>query len=269
MSCLQLPAELLDLIVDLLHDTRCALMNCCLVSTSWIPRSRKHLFATITFHTEERLQSWKKAFPNPSTSPAHYTETLFVECSLVVTAADAEAGGWVTAFSHVVNLEVSGRELPTRRLAVNLAALHGLSPVVKSLRMNITHITSSQVFDLILSFPLLESLALVAHQEPFTDNGDGSDGRESVARPSSSHMFTGSLEILPWGGMKPITHRLLSLPSGIHFRRLSVTWNREEDILLTTALVEGCSHTLESLKITCHCASIWYLCLLPTAYFCL
>jgi hypothetical protein len=52
--------------------------------------------------------------------------------------------------------------------------------------------------------------------------------------------------------MEPFTRRLLSLPSGIHFRKLTLTWSREEDLSLMVALVEGCSHTIESLDITCN-----------------
>ena len=52
--------------------------------------------------------------------------------------------------------------------------------------------------------------------------------------------------------MEPIVPWLLSLPSGIHFQRLTLEWNCKEDIPLTMALVEKCSHTLESLDITCN-----------------
>jgi hypothetical protein len=50
--------------------------------------------------------------------------------------------------------------------------------------------------------------------------------------------------------MEPFTRRLLSLPGGIHFRKLTLKWLYEEDLLTATALVEECSHTLESLDIT-------------------
>jgi hypothetical protein len=56
---------MLDNVIDCLHDTRDALKNCCLVSKSWIPRTRKHLFATIAFTTTKRLQSWEETFPDP------------------------------------------------------------------------------------------------------------------------------------------------------------------------------------------------------------
>ena len=42
-----LPEELLDYIVDLLHDRVVVLRSCCLVPKSWIPRTQRHLFTKI------------------------------------------------------------------------------------------------------------------------------------------------------------------------------------------------------------------------------
>ncbi|KAF9644805.1 hypothetical protein BDM02DRAFT_3066647, partial [Thelephora ganbajun] len=44
-----LPPEILDYIVDFLHDTPETLKQCCLVSKSWVSRTRKSLFADIEF----------------------------------------------------------------------------------------------------------------------------------------------------------------------------------------------------------------------------
>jgi hypothetical protein len=132
MSGPHLPAELLDHIVDHLHDTLDALRNCCLVSKSWIPRARKHLFADIAFRTVRSLQSWEGTFPDPSTSPAHYTKSLSVSCPQVVTTSDAEAGGWIRGFSRIVRLEVGSQ---TSRGGMSFAPFHGLSLVIKSLRV--------------------------------------------------------------------------------------------------------------------------------------
>lgn len=43
-------------------------------------------------------------FPDPSTSPAHYTRAIFICSSTVVMAVDVEAGGWIRGFSRVVRL---------------------------------------------------------------------------------------------------------------------------------------------------------------------
>ena len=247
----RLPAEILDHIIDHLHDTTNALRNCCLVSESWIPRTRKHLFADVKFHTVTDLRSWKKKFPDPSTSPGYYTETLIVRCPEVVAAADAEAGGWITAFSRVVHLWVGTRKLPT--FPATLVPFHGLSPVVKSLSMILPTLESPHISNLILSFPLLEDLAVTIDPRTSSDDDDGdSDWLPPAAQPLSTPVFTGSLKILLERGMKHISHWLLALPGGIHFRKLILRWNCEEDLSLMMALVERCSHTLESLEVFRH-----------------
>jgi hypothetical protein len=158
MSDPRLPAEMLDHVVDHLHNTEAALRNCCLVSKSWISRTRKHLFADIEFPTAKSLEAWKKTFPDPSTSPTRYTKILSVGCAHVVTAADAEEGGWIRGFSRVVHLVVasSARYPNPNQPGISLTPFHGLSPAIKSLRVAVLRLPSSRVFGLILSFPLLE-----------------------------------------------------------------------------------------------------------------
>ena len=250
MSNPRLPPEILDHIVDLLHDTEDALKNCCLVSKSWIPRTRKHLFANISFTTKEGLQTWRETFPEPSNSPACYTETLFVGCLQDVTATDAEAGGWIRGFSRVVYLKLGTHWGLSP--SVTFVPFYGFSPTIKSLHVNYVGFRSSQVFNLILSFPLLEDLAVTTYYEPFIDDSKDSDGLSTTIQPSSSPMLTGSLELFLSGLMEPVTRRLLSLQSGIHFRDLTLTWRFGVELVEVMRLVERCSHTLESLTITRH-----------------
>jgi len=248
MSSAYLPSELLDHIVDILHHKRKALRSCCLVSRSWVPRTRKHLFARIEFETEGDLESWKKTFPDPSTSPAHYVKTLFIGCSHVVTAADAEPGGWIRGFSQVEYLEVGSERSNEDEARASLVPLHGFSPIIKSLYVDFTFLPSSRIIDLVFSFPLLEDLTVITAYD--IDDYDYSDELPTVVQPSNPPVFTGSLT-LSRGGMTPIARRLLSLPSGIHFRRLDLMQFHDEDVPSTTRLVEDCSHTLESFDITC------------------
>jgi hypothetical protein len=197
MLNLHLPAEILDHIVDHLHDAEDELMSRCLVSKSWIPRTRKHLFADIEFPTAKRLQSWKKTFPDLSTSPAHYAKTLFIDRLQVVTAAEAETSGWIRGFSRVEHLEVN---LDFRQSAVPLVPFHGFSPAIKSLRVVICTLPFSQLFNLIFSFPLLEDLIVIL-LEPSPNYGDGSEVDEipTTTQPSSPPMFTGSLGLYRQG----------------------------------------------------------------------
>ena len=69
-----LPPDIFDLIVGWLCSEPTALKMCCLVSTPWVPRTRRHLFSLIRFYEAgSSVRAWMKAFPDPSNSPAHHT----------------------------------------------------------------------------------------------------------------------------------------------------------------------------------------------------
>ena len=256
-----LPCELLDHIVDILHCSQAPsqklLRNCCLVSKSWVPSTRKHLFAEINFKTAKSLKSWKKTFPDPSTSPARYTKVLSIGGPEVVKTADVEGRRqWIKAFSRVVCLVMDGGSWyypPARGWVPACILLRGISPVIKSLRVKHVFFSSPRLFDLILSFPLLEDLDVVGCRSLPVGGGGASDGLPVVVQQASSlPVFGGSLDLDINKGMGPIARRLLSLPGDIHFRKLTLKLFCEEDIPLTAALVGRCSHTLESLDITCN-----------------
>jgi len=250
MSSPHLLAELLDNVTDHLHDTKDALRNCCLVSKSWIPRTRKHLFAEVRFEAMKDLESWKEIFPDPSTSPGHYTKSLLVHCLRTVDAADGEAGGWIRGFPRVEHFKLGCYD--GLRFRTSLLSFRTFSPVLKSLHVEFVALPSLQVFDLILSFPLLKDLAVInSYEIPADYDDDGSGGPPPIIQHSNPIKFTGTLTLLMLAGMEPIARRLLPVPSGMHFRALSLMWVHAADISLTRGLVERCSHTLESLDITC------------------
>jgi hypothetical protein len=130
-----------------------------------------------------------------------------------------------------------------------LTPFHGFSPVIKFLRVAAPTLPPSQIWDLILSFPLLKDLIVMM---PVNDGYRPEEDEVPIAtQPLRPPMFTGSLELYLMYGMEHFTRRLLSLPGGIHFRKLIWTWLYEENLSLMKTLVEGCSHTLESLDIAC------------------
>ena len=79
--------ELLDDVVDFLHSSGYALKSCALVSNSWAPRTRKHLFAKIWLHCAQDLESWNAVFAGPSTSPACCTKTPVIDSPHIIAAA--------------------------------------------------------------------------------------------------------------------------------------------------------------------------------------
>lgn len=74
----RLPPELCDHIIDQLRDQPNALRSCSVVSKSWTPRSRKHIFSTISFNNDSDVAAWWNTFPDPSNSPAYHARTLAV-----------------------------------------------------------------------------------------------------------------------------------------------------------------------------------------------
>ena len=247
-----LPLEILDYTIDFLHNDQEALKQCCLTSKSWIPRSRKYLFAEIAFRSVANLESWKRTFPDYTNSPAYYTHTLVVGCPEAVEVVDAGEDGWIRAFSGIATLEVLAKG-PNKRgtsyPSLSLTPFHGFSPVLKSLSINCGSIPNVQVFDLLSTLPLLEDLFLSA------DGLYEYSPSDSNTLPTVLQYYvpplTGTLSLLVYEGIGATARRMLRLPNGLHFRRLSLSWLREKETQWVNALVAACSNTLSHLIIDC------------------
>jgi len=132
---------------------------------------------------------------------------------------------------------------------VSLTPFHGFSPFLKSLRISLNALQNSQIFDLIASLPILEDMTLLTNGVD-TDDAPRLDVPPSAVQPLTSPPFTGTLDLTLRMGMGPVTRRLLGLPSGVHFRRLVLSWLHETDLRWLNALVAECSGTLEHLTVT-------------------
>lgn len=112
----RLPPEISDRIIDLLRDETNALKRCCLVSKSWVSRTRKHLFDSVEFESSKDVKVWKETFPDPANSPARHTRSLSLVWVEAVIPMDPEEGSWIRAFSNVVQLTVWNGARNTRPL---------------------------------------------------------------------------------------------------------------------------------------------------------
>ena len=235
MSSSLLP-EILDPIVDHLHDEPATLKACCLVSKSWVPRTRRHFFDVVDFFSPRRLELWMKTFPDPSNSPACYTRSLRLSGFAVIPLAISDALPWVRSFNHITELQVWTEWEEDRNFY--FAPLHGLFPILKSLHLCHYFVEPLEVINLVCSFPLLENLSLWSPEDLERENAEEWD------TPPTSPRFTGSL-LLDYNDSQ-ITRKLLDLPGGLHFYKVSVSCpSRDGD--LARELVSKCSDTLESL----------------------
>jgi hypothetical protein len=244
-----LSSRVLDLIVDHLHDEPATLKMCCVVSKSWVPRTQRHLFAHVKFHSAgPSFESWMKAFPDPSNSPAHHTRNLQLSGSKVITVAITEGHPWLHSFNHLVDLllstfdrdDIGKDDIGEDDRHISFTQLHGLSPTLKSLHIFSFLIPPPVVLDFICSFPLLEDLSLFSTQFPLLGDADEWDA------PPTPPKFTGSLVLSD--NDPRTTRKLLDLPGGLHFSKISVLCP-PRDCGLAKELVSKCSSTLESLRV--------------------
>ena len=236
MPC-SLPPELLDLIVDHLHDEPATLKACCIVSKSWVSRIRKHLSLTSDSIPQKRsVELWKQTFPDPSNSLAPYTRTISFLKPGSAAFVNPDVVDWTRSFHCVGGLFLNcyGRD----NNEVSLVQLHGFSSTLRTLSLEYPT-SGPEIFNFIASFPLLEDLMLMT--------GSHSDDTGEWISPSTSPRFTGSLEIS--GEIPSITRWLCSLPGGLHFREVNSSFY-DADTPSITGLVSKCSNTLEFLTIS-------------------
>ena len=260
MSTPSLPPEILDYIADFLHDEPETLRECCLVAKSWIPRTRKHLFANIQFRSEDELKSWKTMFPDSANSPAHHARTLFVGCADADVMASAEETGWIRAFSGVTSLGLDSN-LAYIYPQVSLVPFCNFLPTLKSLRASFLILPSPQLFTFVLSSPFLEDLTVTGVYLGSRDNHDD----PHTAVPLNPPPLTGTLGLEIAGGMGDTARKLLDLPNGLHFRKLVFSLANNQDAQWVVKLLIRCSNSLECLEVTCNAPRKLVL-ILPRSY---
>ena len=232
-----LPPEMLDLVVDYLQHEPDELKSCCRVSKSWVPRTRKHLFAEVVFHSPEITKSWMKAFPDPSNSPAHYTRRL---CVIGLGIASASVCTCILSFRRVEELSLNAFWWGGTG-GTPLARLHGLSPNLKTLDLIQGSTPVAEILDLVCSFPLLNDLSMNSMSP------DSNIGR--WIPPATSPKLGGSLRLCEWD--RSIAQGLLYFPDGLHFSKVSLGGQVETmDLGVINELLLKCSDTMKSLCVS-------------------
>jgi hypothetical protein len=237
MSSIHLPRDVTDYILDYLHDDPFTLMQCCLVSRSWIHGSRKHLFGQVSFNSSTLPEKWERAFPNPLNSPAFYTRRLVVNGPKVFAKASGKCD-WTQAFSRVVELKIwSCTDNPRFHFPSQVLI------ILEPLCIAVAPLLPSHILKIVRSRPLLEDLSITGSVR------DDSDDACAVSQPSTSPPLTGTFQNLWTRGIGPILRELLALPNGVRFRNIDCTWYIERDLRWVKALVDGCADTLQYVRL--------------------
>lgn len=127
--------------------------------------------------------------------------------------------------------------LLARRFAVTFVPFHRFSPFIKTLRITRLARLSLRVFNLVISFLLLEDLTVVAGSEVML-HGSSFDGLPSLS------IFTGSLEVFDK------TYQS-SIAVSVEWHRLLEACFEEGHPQFIMELIMKCSDILEGLCIAC------------------
>ena len=227
----RVPQELCDCVIDEFHDQRDILKTFSLVSKSWAAQSQKHIFSIVKFSRDDDIEAWRNAFPDPANTLAHHTRTL------VIDNPKEFPEDLFSSFRNVTSLSLHVR--PTEGSPISFTRLHGFAPYLKSLEMKFSFLRPSDILDLVYSFPRLDNLSLAGLS--MTPEAEGS--------PSKPLNFSGSLGLIMLRGIGVMTDHLSSLPGGVHFRKLALTWNNDRDSSSAMALISACASTLENLHL--------------------
>ena len=236
----RLPQEVCDHIIDLSRGDAETLKECCLVSKSWVPRTRKQLFSHIALDPAN-YPKWQKKFPDPMNSPACYTHSLTVDGFL----EDADWGDWIQGFSRVERLIVDRRGVGDPYDPIFLLPYHRLAPSLKSLYVGVNSLPLTQTFDLIRSLPLLEDVTL---RSCFT-TGPRLHGQQTrTGLPA----LTGTLDVCGvLGSLGRVLRSLVDFSGGLRFREVKLVCYNQASLTAVTELAVACSYTLERFDIEC------------------
>jgi hypothetical protein len=229
-----------------LHDNPEALGEYCLVSTRdkkpCVSCAQIHLPYQVHFRSYRSLQAWKEEFPDPEETPATYARSLSLDCADLVGLADIR---WIQSFANVERLDLwsSGGPRMRSRPADSFVLFRGLSPTLKWLSISWNELPLKEIFDLIRSFPLLESLHVAG-------SGRIRGDPEAISQYPLEQLpvMTGTLVFEHQG--VDLLYTLSKLPNRCRFREIEQKqWGTFDHFNGMKALVGVCSDTLEYLTL--------------------
>jgi len=226
----RIPQEIIDEILDYFaaDSDLSFLRSCALVSKSWVPSCRRHLFHTLEFTPGATLR-WSKTFRVPEKSPARYVKDLRVSTG----GSDHLFFKYTPWFTNVETLTLlgDGGWAPTRwRLPHSITSL-----TMKTDTSNLV-----QVRDIMAQLPNLDSLSLSGDLVPVD--------RTKLVRIGTTlkGRFGGRLQLLGGYVVRDVLEMLLEIPTGLRFTEVDIC-GMHGCLLSTIRLAEACCTTLVKL----------------------
>jgi len=223
----------LDVIVEILGhltDDILTLRACSLVSKSCVPWCRKHLFFDV-FFSASSFSRWRKAFPLPEHSPAHFVRALHL-LPIPESNTASHLAKHILCFSKIEELYLE----PAKPSL--LATLPRILPTVRYLRIKDKEIPLDQIHMILARLPSLDSLMLAGifpkMDFPFGDAPRGD--------------FRGALRLHGDLARGDVFNMLMNIPTGLHFTKLDIVRVDGKYFQDALRLVEACKHSLQKLR---------------------
>ena len=238
----RIPNEIIDEILNhLIADSgssgddcfpKRSLRSYSLVSKSWVPSCRRHLFHTITF-TPRNIAKWLETFPVPEESPACYVKDLRLSFGGHRGAPKGffKHTPW---FTNAEKMTVKGNVIFP---SPGISQYTKLPQSVTSLTIEGSKIDLVQMRDIMAHLPNLNDLILsgtivVRFRKLLLGLGTVLKGR-----------FSGELRIWEGYAGEELVDMLLEIPTGLHFTKLCISAN-PACLIQTVRLAEACCETL-------------------------
>jgi len=251
----KLPQELVDRIIDQVHDRK-SLKACCLVCSQWSVRSRKHLFARVEFADVEDLQRWcARIHPGPSGLSSLVEDLSLSECIPPVFIPSwldlydfSDAAPHLQSFSGLRVLKIWRWRMSTDRVSLKLHSFGSSLENVTHLVLRDVSVHPLTLAMFVSHFPRLDDLSLFGiHPVMF-------DGTDDLHRRLRADI----VQTHP-GGKLSVAHRPTDRSQKGVFEAITLLEPRFQKIVLTDIdydewrdywpLVEACGGSLEELKI--------------------
>ena len=239
-----IPQEIIDEILDHLAtdsdfgSRQSSLQSCALVSKSWVPSCRRHLFHTIHFALMS-MTRWLETFPVPEESPARHVRHLH----FWIGHYDGVPENFFKYTPWFTNAEKVALQVDERFRPLPIPSFWRLPQSVTSLTISGSMVTLPQVQKVMVQLPNLNNLVLSGVPAPMDRRALAGIG--TVLRGG----FGGELRLLgAYVGWHAVD-MLLEIPTGLRFTEVRVE-DMRSCLLSTVRLAEACSETLVKLSYT-------------------
>ena len=250
-----LPQELIDRIIDHLHD-RESLKACSLVCSQWSARSRKHLFVQVDFPSAEGLERWCACIPPGPSGPSSLVKdliiygddtspsTFWLGSSILSTAASH-----LQSFSALRMLVIWRGDMSTDCVSSMLRSFGSSLENVTRLTVGHVAIRPSTLMMFVSHFPRLDDLSLSRVHPPSRPTGAddldyGFDGDVVPSHPRGKFFAVDDWE---YQVPKGVFEGIALLKPRFHLVSLAyVSYGAWRDYW---PVVEACGGSLEELRI--------------------